>query len=30
MSEASAMKKMAEDCKGFFAVRNLEEAEDYF
>jgi translation initiation factor 4G len=30
MSEASAMKKIAEDCKEFFAVRNLEEAEDYF
>lgn len=30
MSEADAKKKIDEDSKEFFAVRNLEEAEDYF
>lgn len=30
MSEADAKKKIAEDSKEFFAVRNLDEAEVYF
>ncbi|KAH9485515.1 Eukaryotic translation initiation factor 4 gamma [Psilocybe cubensis] len=30
MSEADALKKIKEDLKEFFAVRNLEEAEVYF
>ncbi|EEB94302.1 hypothetical protein MPER_06901, partial [Moniliophthora perniciosa FA553] len=30
MSEADAKKKIDEDLKEFFAVRNIEEAEDYF
>ena len=30
MTEASALKKISEDLKEFFAVRNLEEAEVYF
>jgi translation initiation factor 4G len=30
MSEAEAVKKIAEDIKEFFAVRNIDEAEDYF
>ncbi|KII95639.1 hypothetical protein PLICRDRAFT_48580 [Plicaturopsis crispa FD-325 SS-3] len=30
MSEADAKKKIAEDSKEFFAVRNLDEAETYF
>ena len=30
MSEADAMKRINEDVKGFFALRNLEEADVYF
>jgi translation initiation factor 4G len=30
MSEEEAMKKISEDSKEFFAVRNLDEAEEYF
>jgi len=30
MTEEAAMKKISEDLKEFFAVRNLEEAEVYF
>ncbi|KAG1746339.1 hypothetical protein EDB19DRAFT_1688939, partial [Suillus lakei] len=30
MSEADAKKKIDEDVKEFFAVRNLKEADDYF
>ncbi|KAJ6504919.1 armadillo-type protein, partial [Mycena vulgaris] len=30
MTEEDADKKIAEDSKEFFAVRNLDEAEDYF
>ncbi|KAH6913934.1 hypothetical protein BKA70DRAFT_1383662 [Coprinopsis sp. MPI-PUGE-AT-0042] len=30
MSEADAKKKIAEDCKELFAVRNVDESENYF
>ncbi|KAH6913517.1 armadillo-type protein [Coprinopsis sp. MPI-PUGE-AT-0042] len=30
MSEADAKKKVAEDCKELFAVRNIDESENYF
>ena len=30
MSEAEATKKIAEDIKEFFSVRNIDESEDYF